>query len=138
MNRINSHDQSIILFDGICHLCSGIVFFVIRRDPKRKFKFASLQSAAGRRLLQQYGLPDNEWQTFVLIRGGRRYTKSTAALLAAQRLTSLWPLLYPLILIPKPLRDLVYDWIARNRYRWFGQKAQCMIPTPEVRDRFLE
>lgn len=137
MNK-NEGINPILLFDGVCTLCNSLVGFVIRRDPKRMFRFASLQSDTGQRLLQQVKLPSSQLDTFVLIEGDRYYTKSTAALHLFKKLGWLWPLLYLLIIVPRPLRDMVYHWVARNRYKWFGKKDQCMIPTPEIQERFLD
>ena len=125
-----------ILFDGVCNLCNGFVQFVIARDPARRFRFASLQSEAGRRSLEAAGA-GNSAETVVLVEDGRAFTRSTAALRIARCLRFPWPLAFALIVVPRPLRDQVYDWVARNRYRWFGKRDVCMVPTPELRDRFL-
>lgn len=125
-----------ILFDGVCNLCNGFVQFVIARDPARRFRFASLQSEAGRRSLEAAGAGHSA-ETVVLVEDGRAFTRSTAALRIARRLRFPWPLAFALIVMPRPLRDQVYDWVARNRYRWFGKRDVCMVPTPELRDRFL-
>jgi predicted DCC family thiol-disulfide oxidoreductase YuxK len=135
----NTADTSaIILFDGVCNLCSGAVHFLIRRDPKGIFRFASLQSEVGLALLKQVHITSEQLDTIVLIEGDRCYTRSTAALRIAKRLPGLWPVLYIGIVIPTPLRNKLYDWVARNRYRWFGRKEQCMLPTPAIKSRFLE
>ena len=130
--------HGVVLFDGVCNLCNGAVQFIISRDPKGYFNYAALQSEAGQRLLEVYHHSRTEINTIILIQNGKRYTKSTAALLVARRLTSLWPLLSVFIVIPRFLRDPIYDYIARNRYKWFGQKAECRIPTAEIKLRFLE
>lgn len=127
----------LILFDGDCNLCNGAVQFVIRRDPAARFSFASLQSEAGRRALAEAGqqdLPDS----IVLVQGSRVRVKSAAALAIARGLRLPWPLLSVFWLVPYPLRDLVYDWVARNRYRWFGKRDSCWVPTPELRARFVD
>ena len=125
----------VILFDGVCNLCNGFVQFVIARDPGARFRFAALQSDSARRLLDGLGaVPDS----VVLVDGGRVYTRSAAALRIARRLPFPWSLAQALIVVPRPLRDWVYDRIARHRYRWFGRKDVCMIPTPDLRARFLE
>jgi predicted DCC family thiol-disulfide oxidoreductase YuxK len=134
----NEGIKPILLFDGVCTMCNSLVSFVIRRDPKRIFQFASLQSDTGQRLLQQAGLPTSQLNTFVLIEGNRYYTKSTAALHLFRRLGRLWTFLYLFIIVPRPLRDMVYHWIAKNRYKWFGKKEQCMLPTPDIKERFLD
>ena len=129
-----SAEQHIVLFDGVCNLCNGAVRFILARDPEGHFRFASLQSETARRLLKD----DAPAETIVLIEAGKTYTKSTAALRIARGLRFPWPLLYALVAIPRPLRDLVYDWVARHRYAWFGKRETCPVPTPEVRWRFME
>jgi predicted DCC family thiol-disulfide oxidoreductase YuxK len=130
-------DHGIILFDGECNLCNHAVQFVIPRDPRDYYRFAALQSEVGVQLLKQYQLSPAEMNTVVLIQHGNLFTKSTAALKLVRHLNRLWPLLYLLILIPRFLRDPIYDWIARNRYKWFGRREFCMMPTPEMKRRFL-
>jgi predicted DCC family thiol-disulfide oxidoreductase YuxK len=127
----------IILFDGVCNFCNSAVNFTIKRDKKKIIKFAALQSEAGIQLTKKYGLPENDMRSFLLIENGEMYNKSTAALKVCRRLTGLWPLVYGFIIIPAFIRNAVYDFIAKNRYKWFGQKQECMIPTPDVRARFL-
>jgi predicted DCC family thiol-disulfide oxidoreductase YuxK len=129
--------KAIILFDGICNLCNGAVQTVIKHDPDGKFQFASLQSNEGQKLLQQYQLPANNFNSFVLIQNGNVYTKSTGALRVAKQINGWWKLLYVFIVLPKFIRDPVYNWIANNRYKWFGKHDECMIPTPELKARFL-
>ena len=128
----------ILLFDGVCNLCNGAVQFIIERDEDGLFRFASLQSDAAKQLLEKYPEASEDISTIVLLEKGRLYTRSDAALRAARYLSGAWPALYGFIIIPRPIRNAVYDWIARNRYRWFGKKDQCMIPTPELKGRFLE
>jgi predicted DCC family thiol-disulfide oxidoreductase YuxK len=127
--------RAVLLFDGVCTLCNGFVQFVIQRDPAGRFQFATLQSDAARRLLQAapQPLPD----TLVLVENGRVFLRSTAALRVARGLKFPWPLAFVLVVVPRPLRDWVYDVVARNRYRWFGRRDVCMVPTPELRARFL-
>jgi len=129
--------KPIILFDGICNLCNSAIQTVIKHDPDGKFQFASLQSNEGQKLLQQYQLPVNNFTSFVLIQNGDVYTKSTGALKVAKQINGWWKLLYVFIILPKFIRDPVYNWIANNRYKWFGKKDECMIPTPELKARFL-
>lgn len=124
----------VILFDGVCNLCTGSVRFVLARDSKRRFRFASLQSPAAERLL---GQRDN-LESMVLVENGSVYRKSTAALRIARRLDGGWPLLAALLVVPRPLRDAVYDWIGRRRYRLFGKRDACWIPQAELADRFLD
>lgn len=133
-----SHPLSVVLFDGDCSFCNRSVQFILRRDPGKRFQFAPLQSSIAQRLLQQAGrrredLPDS----IVLLEQDRLYTKSTAALRIARGLRGLWPLASVFLVFPAFLRDAVYDLIARNRYRWFGRQQTCLIPTPEIRERFL-
>ncbi|MDY0407014.1 thiol-disulfide oxidoreductase DCC family protein [Virgibacillus sp. 179-BFC.A HS] len=126
----------IILFDGVCNLCEFSVQFIIKRDPKGCFRFASLQSEPGEKLKRQYSIPD-DMQSVVLIEDGNYYTQSTAALKICRQLRGFWKLLYALIIIPKPIRNLCYRFIADHRYQWFGKKQSCMLPTPELKKRFL-
>jgi predicted DCC family thiol-disulfide oxidoreductase YuxK len=137
MANLHSH-PSIVLFDGVCNLCNGAVQFIILHDPKGQFQFASLQSSIGQDLLKQYQLPTNSISTIVLIEQGRSYIQSTAALRIARRLRGAWPLLYAAILVPPAWRNVLYRWVARNRYRWFGKTEQCMLPNPAYKQRFLE
>ena len=128
----------LILYDGVCPFCTASVLFVIRRDPRKRFHFAALQSPLGRTLLARYRLPQDEFQTFVLITEDGHATRSTAALKVARELGGPWPLLYGFILVPAPIRDLVYRIIARHRYRWFGKRETCLVPSADIRDRFVD
>lgn len=130
--------KNIVLFDGVCNLCNASVQFIIRRDKDNIFSFASLQSEAAVTLLKSFCYTADNLESIVLIENDHLYTKSTAALHIAKRLQGVSQLLYALIIVPKPVRDLVYSWIARNRYRWFGRKDSCMIPTKELQAKFLE
>lgn len=127
----------IVLFDGVCHLCSAIVQFVIPRDPRRRLRFAALQSEVARRLLGQLAVPPIP-DSFVLIDGGRGYTRSAAALRVLRYLAMPWPILAVCVLIPRPLRDWAYDFVARHRYRWYGTRSSCFVPTPDIQHRFLD
>jgi predicted DCC family thiol-disulfide oxidoreductase YuxK len=129
--------RSVILFDGVCNLCNGAVQFVIKRDKKNYFSFASLQSAEGQKLLRLHELPVNDFNSFVLVENDKVYTKSTGALRITRKLSGLWPLLYGFIIVPKFLRDAIYGLVAKNRYKWFGKRNSCMIPTPEMMSKFL-
>jgi predicted DCC family thiol-disulfide oxidoreductase YuxK len=124
----------IILFDGVCNLCTASVRFVIARDSRRRFRFASLQSAAAERLLGER----DQLESMVLVADGKSYRKSTAALLIAKRLDGAWPLLAAFLVIPRPLRDAVYDFIGRRRYRMFGKRDVCWVPRPDLAERFLD
>lgn len=126
-----------ILFDGVCNLCNNSVQFVIKKDKKKAFYFTSLQSNAGQQLLAQYRLSPNRFDSFVLIDNQKAYIRSTAALRVVKRLGGLWTLLYAFIIIPPFIRNAIYDWVARNRYQWFGKSESCMLPTPELKARFL-
>jgi predicted DCC family thiol-disulfide oxidoreductase YuxK len=129
--------HAVVLFDGVCNLCNGFVQFVIPRDPHGHFRFAALQSPVAARLLAQARVTPGDAETVVLIEDGRAFFRSSAALRIARGLRFPWPLLYGLMVLPRPIRDWVYDLIARNRLRWFGQRDQCMIPEPGIRERFL-
>jgi predicted DCC family thiol-disulfide oxidoreductase YuxK len=129
--------HAIILFDGVCNLCNGFVQFVIRQDTARRFRFASLQSDTARQLLRDLPSSGRGVDSVVLIENGRYYQQSTAALRILRHLRGAWPLLYGLIVLPAFLRDWIYAGIASNRYRWFGKRQTCMLPTPELQARFL-
>jgi predicted DCC family thiol-disulfide oxidoreductase YuxK len=129
--------QPIILFDGVCNFCDSAVNFVIKRDKKSVLKFAPLQSEFAKRILVNHHLADEELQTFLLLENNQVYKKSTAVLKACKYLKGLWPLLYGLIVVPKFIRDGIYNWVAKNRYKWFGKKEACMVPTTDMRSRFL-
>ncbi len=136
-------NKKIIFFDGVCNLCNSAVNFVIKHDGANQFKFASLQSKAAESMLSRFPLPldkkleVNAMGTIVLWSGKRYYTKSSAALTIAKDLSGAYPLLYAFMIIPKFLRDAVYDYISRNRYNWFGKREECMVPTAELRAKFL-
>jgi len=127
----------LVLFDGVCNLCNASVSFIIERDPAARFRFAPMQSEAGGALLRRHGLSTLDLESMVLIEGGRCYTRSAAALRIARRLAWPWKLLCGLLAVPAPLRDALYNWVARNRYRWFGRSETCRLPTPELARRFL-
>ena len=131
------NDHPVILFDGVCNFCNSAVNFVIKRDIKSVFRFAALQSDAARQLLSAFQSSAGNLNSFVLIEYGKMYTRSSAVLKVCQRLNGLWPLAYGLIIIPRIIRDGVYNWIARNRYQWFGKREQCMMPTAGIRARFI-
>ena len=130
-------EQPIILFDGVCNFCNSAVNFTLKRNKKANIMFAPMQSGAGAKILQQYNLDQNDMKSFIFIDNGVVYKQSTGALRVCKYLSGLWPICYGLIIIPKFIRDGIYNWIAKNRYKWFGQKQACMIPTPEVKARFL-
>ncbi|MDQ7948799.1 MAG: thiol-disulfide oxidoreductase DCC family protein [Pedobacter sp.] len=127
-----------IFFDGVCNLCNSAVQFTIERDKHAIFRFASLQSNFAQRTLSPYGIETDKKASFVLLENGKVYQRSTAALRVAKRLKGLWPLLYVLIIIPPFIRNAVYDFIAKNRYKWFGQQESCWVPTPALKEKFLD
>ena len=129
---------SLVLFDGVCSLCDRFVQFVIARDPGGRFQFGTLQSAPGQRALALLGTQPPLPDSMVLVENGRRYTRSTAALRIARQLRFPWPAASVLLLVPRPLRDWVYDLVARHRYQWFGRRERCMIPTPDIQSRFID
>ena len=139
---------ALVLFDGVCNFCDASVNFVIEHDREGYFQFAPLQSDAGRKTAAQHGLVAETSEprpvddlipidSVILVEDGKAYTHSTAALRIAKRLGGVWSLLYAFIVVPKPIRDFFYKLFARYRYRIFGRKDQCMLPSPEVRQRFL-
>jgi predicted DCC family thiol-disulfide oxidoreductase YuxK len=128
----------IILFDGVCNLCNSSVQFVIKHDPAAVFRFASLQGKTGQQLLKQYSLSSNDLNSFVLIRDNKAYTRSAAALTVAKQLTGFTRLLYGFIIVPPFIRNAVYNLIAKNRYKWFGKKDSCMLPTTALQSRFFK
>lgn len=128
----------IVLFDGVCNLCQGAVKFLIRKDKKDILRFASLQSEVGQKLLKKFNLPTQKYDSFVLVVGERIYLRSSAVLKICDFLGGFWRLWKIFWLLPKPLRDAVYDFVAKNRYKWFGKKSECMLPTPKIRKKFLE
>ena len=128
--------NSIILCDGECNFCDHSVLFIIKRDKKALFKFASIQSEAGQEIIKNYHIP-SQIDSVILIEKGNYYYQSTAALKICKHLKGAWKLFYILILVPKPLRDFLYKIVARNRYKWFGKKEACILPPPEIRKRFL-
>lgn len=131
--------KEIIFFDGVCNLCNGAVNFIIDRDRHGRFLFASLQSDLAKDKLDPTGVDVSKLDSIVLLKkDGTVREKSSAVLHIAKRLGGGWPLMYVFMLLPKPIRDLAYDFIARNRYKWFGRQDQCRMPTPELRQRFLD
>ena len=131
-------DKPIVLFDGVCNLCNGAVKFIIKRDPAGNFLFAPLQGTTGQALLEQYNLPKDDFESFVLVDNGKAYQQSTAALRIAKHLGGGWLLVYGFIIVPAFIRNAVYKLIANNRYRMFGRQESCMMPTPDIKKRFLD
>ncbi|MFD1634461.1 thiol-disulfide oxidoreductase DCC family protein [Haloplanus ruber] len=130
-------DDPVLLFDGVCNLCNGVVQLLVPLDPAGRIRYAPIQSAAGQTLLSRAGLPDDP-DTVVLVEGDRAYTKSAAVLRVAELLGWPYRLLGVARLLPRRLRDACYDVVAANRYDWFGRREQCMVPDDDVRDRFLD
>lgn len=135
MNKADGHP--IVLFDGVCNLCNRSVMFIIRHDPDAVFRFAALQSDAGRQALSMLNQAQENVSSIVLLQGQKVFTHSTAALSIARQLKGPIKFAYAFIIIPRFIRDAVYNWIARNRYRWFGKKDQCMVPGPDLLRRFI-
>lgn len=132
-------DGPIVLFDGVCDLCNGVVRFTIEHDPDGRFRFCPLQTGTGERLLAEHGLETDRLDTFVLIEDGEAYTRSEAAVRLLRGIGGGWGLLGRFLgIIPRLLRDLGYRLVARSRYRVFGRQETCMVPGPDVRDRFLQ
>lgn len=132
-----NHYERVIVFDGVCNFCNAFVNVVLDRDTREIFKFGTLQSPPGRDLLMQLHLPTCDYETFVLLEKGTVFTKSTAALRIFRELSGYWRWLYGFIIIPRPLRDVLYDFIARYRYRWMGKSDTCRLPSPKERTRFI-
>lgn len=135
----------IVLFDGFCNLCSGAIDFILKHDPTHKFRFLPFQSEFARSFLNELGSLPQPIGTLILFEGSRSYTGSTAWLRIVRRLSGLWPLLFALVVIPRPVRDMTYNWIARNRYRWFGTRIACRAPvfwnpspSPELKPEHTE
>ena len=135
---IEKIQKPLILFDGVCNWCIFWVQFVINRDTEKRFQFTPLQSVTGKRVLESIGFPSDHIHTMVFVEKGRYYLKSSAALHIVKRLNGAWPILFVFLIIPGFLRDRVYEFIGRNRYRWFGKKNSCLVPSPDVRERFLQ
>ena len=129
--------SAIILFDGVCNFCNGSVNFIIERDKEKYFKFAPLQSDIGQKLLGEHGIDKTLTDSVVLIEDGKAYTRTTAALRIAKKLSGAWRLFYGFIIVPSALRDVFYKLFAKYRYKMFGKQDACMMPTPEIRERFL-
>lgn len=134
-NRIGNN--KIILFDGVCNFCNYWVNFILDRDENDQFKFASLQSLKGQELLTNFNLPKDDFDSFILINNGKVFEKSKAALNIAKDLGGILIIFYPLVLFPASLLDFFYDLIAKNRYRLFGKREYCRIPTDNEKQKFL-
>ncbi len=130
-------DGILVLFDGVCNLCNSSVIFIIENDRKNQFRFAPLQSQKAREILGVQSPPDGTYETIIYIENGKVFTKSTAVLKIARHLRFPWLLAWVFMIIPSFIRDGLYKIVSRNRYRWFGKKDQCMIPTPDLKEKFL-
>ncbi|MDE3143299.1 MAG: thiol-disulfide oxidoreductase DCC family protein [Bacteroidota bacterium] len=133
----NEIKSPVILFDGVCNLCCGSVQFIIKRDKKKQFRFASLQSKFGKNVLYQFELNENNMNSFILIEDGKLFTRSTAALKVAKQLSGAWKMMYVFILVPAFIRNYMYSVIANKRYKWFGKKEECWLPTENMKNLFL-
>ncbi|MDT0551737.1 thiol-disulfide oxidoreductase DCC family protein [Urechidicola vernalis] len=129
--------QPLILFDGICNLCNSSVQFVLKKDKNKQFIFASIQSDAAKEILLQFSKNNSDLGSIFLIHKDHLYTKSSAILRIGKLLGRFYSLAIIFWVVPKPIRNWVYDYIAKNRYKWYGKKDECMIPTPEIKSRFL-
>jgi len=134
---MNSEPNPIILFDGVCNFCDASVNFIIKSDSDNQFRFAPLQSEVAAELTKKYGIDTEETDSVILIENDKVYTYSTAALRIAKKLGGIKALIYGFIIVPKVIRDFFYKLFAKYRYKLFGKKDTCMIPTPEIRERFL-
>ncbi len=130
-------ETRVILFDGVCNFCNYWVNFAIKRDKKKKLHFTPLQGETAKQLLLYYHINPTSLSSVILIDGGKVYTQSSAAIQICKHLGGAWKLFYGLIILPKFIRDFFYNIIARNRYKWYGKKENCMVPTPELKERFL-
>jgi len=130
-------ENPVLLFDGVCNLCNASVQWILKRDHQAQFRFAALQSELGQQILQNHGLATEHFDTVVLSEGDRIFLRADAPLEIVRRLGGFWKLFYLFKLLPRPLRDALYNFVARNRYRWFGRQAECMLPRPEWKGRFL-
>jgi predicted DCC family thiol-disulfide oxidoreductase YuxK len=130
--------QPLILFDGVCNLCNSSVQFVIKRDKHHKFKFASLQSDVAKQILLQFHQNNSDLNSIILIGNNKLYEKSSAILRIFKILGGIYSVLYVFIIVPKPIRDWIYNYIAKNRYKWYGKKDSCMIPTKELKNKFID
>jgi len=133
----NKISHKIILFDGVCNLCNSTVQRVIKNDKHDVFRFTALQTAVGQVIVNEHGIDTSKTDSIILIDGDKAYVKSTAALRIAKNLSGAYPLFYGFMIVPNFIRNWVYDFIAKNRYRWYGKQESCMVPTPELKKKFL-
>lgn len=129
--------DNLVIFDGVCGFCTKLVQFILRHESDHVFRFAPMQSTTGSRIMRELGIDPSDAETFVVISGGEAFTRSDAALRLMNHLRGGWKALRILGVLPRPMRDWAYGVVARNRYRWFGRFDQCMVPSPEIRERFI-
>lgn len=129
--------MNIVYFDGVCNLCNSAINFLIDQDKKQNLKFASLQSEAGEEVLRRFALPSDDYDSFLFLKGDQLFQKSEAVLEIVKLLGGAWPLLAVFKIIPRLVRDWMYTQVAQNRYKWFGKRDECRLPTPELKARFL-
>jgi predicted DCC family thiol-disulfide oxidoreductase YuxK len=134
---MDKEDYSVILFDGVCNLCNSSVNFIIDRDKRRIFRYATQQSESGQAYLKSYDLQTDTGESIILIEQGTVYIRSSAALRIAKKMDGAWPLMYIFMAVPRFIRDPAYNIIAKNRYKWFGRTEECRVPTPELQELFL-
>jgi len=130
------NERNLLIFDGVCELCNASVNFIIKRDKRKKFVFSPMQSQFALKTMEDYQIPGLANDTFILIKNGDIYLRSDAALEIARELNGLWFVFYAFKILPRALRDPLYDFIARNRYKLFGRRDQCMLPSSELKGRF--
>lgn len=135
--RIELQPKPIVYFDGVCNLCNNAVRFILKHDKKQRFLFATLSSDAGKNAMEQVNKGGRRIDSVIIYYRGKYYTKSNAVLLAFKLLGGAWQLLYPFIILPAFIRNAVYDWIGKNRYKWFGKKNECTLPSAEIMKRFV-
>ena len=128
----------VVIFDGVCNLCARSVKFILAHEAEPRLRFVPLQSPAGARMMREFGFSPEDAKTFVLVVDGKPHVRSDAAIRVARYLRGGWRVLGAIRIVPRPIRDWAYDVVARNRYRWFGRAESCMVPTPEIRARFVD
>lgn len=134
---LNTNNKNIVVFDGLCNFCQGSVDFIIKRDPKKRFTFASAQSQSGQEIIRKFNVPEVGEDTFLLVKKNTCFFRTNAALEISKELSGFWYLFYVFKIIPRPIRDYWYDVFAKNRYNWFGKKHSCLVSTQDTKDRFL-
>lgn len=135
---MQSNSNPIVYFDGVCNLCESSVQFIIRKNKKKNIQLASLQGSHGQAFLKENNFDANEFSSLVYVVKGKIYTKSSGALRITKQLKGLWPLMICFLIVPKFIRDGVYNYVAKNRYKWYGKKTSCWLPTLELKQRFLD